>query len=200
MSEKSKESDHTVSPRPWKVLKSRRDDSYRVFSIRTDRAVSPRTDKAYDFYVLESVPWVNVIAVTPDEQVVLVRQYRHGVREVTLEIPGGLVENDDSPLAAAQKELREESGFEAERWIDLGSVHPNPAIQANRCHTYLALNAFRTGDLEQDDREDIAVELAPLTGIPDLIRDGRITHALVLAAFYRFFMEYSSRSRDGEAR
>ncbi len=189
----------TALPQPWKVENSRRDDSYRVFSIRTDRAVSPRTGRAHDFYVLESTPWVNVIALTPEDEVIFVRQYRHGIADITLEIPGGMVEGEDTPLAAARKELREESGYEAETWVELGSVHPNPAIQSNRCYTYLALGAVKVGDLQLDDQEDITVTLSPLGRVPDLIREGRITHALVLAAFYRYFMEFvPSREKRGK--
>ena len=178
------------APAVWDVVGTSRDDSYRVFCIRTDRAVSPRTGDEYDFFVLEATPWVNVIALTEDERVILVRQYRHGTREVTLEIPGGLVENNDSPLEAAHKELREETGFEASEWIDLGYVHPNPAIQSNVCHTFIARGARKVGELDLDDKEDIVVDIRRLDDIPHIIKNGEITHALVLAAFYRFFMEY----------
>ena len=177
-------------PENWKILSTRRDDGYRVFSIRTDRAVSPRTGAAHDFFVLESASWVNVIPVTPKGDVILVRQYRHGIRRVTLEIPGGLVDPGDTPETAAERELREETGYRASGIVALGSVHPNPAIQNNRCYTFLAEDVFPDGDPEPDDREDIDVVVRPLADIPRLIRDGEITHSLVLAAFYRFFMEY----------
>jgi len=177
--------------KPWKILKSHRDDSYRVFGIRTDRALSPRTGREHDFYILESTPWVNVIPITADKQIILVRQYRHGLRAVTLEIPGGLVDNGNTPLEAAKKELREETGYEARRWIDLGSVHPNPAIQSNRCYSFVAEDAYKVGSLDLDDKEDIEVVFRPLEQLPSLIADGVITHALILAAFYRFFMEHT---------
>jgi len=122
----------------------------------------------------------------------MVRQYRHGTRSVTLEIPGGLVENNDTPEEAAVKELREETGYQTSEMILLGSVQPNPAIQDNQCYTFLAKDVFLAGEQQQDDKEDIEVLLCPISEIPRLIREGEITHSLVLAAFYRFYMEYDS--------
>jgi len=179
-----------MPPKPWKVISSRRDKSYHVFNLRTDRALSPRTGMEHNFFILESSPWVNVIPLTPENEVVMINQYRHGIQQVTLEIPGGLVESGDTPEDAARRELREETGYEGEEMILLGSVHPNPAIQDNDCYTYLARNVFPAGCQEQDDKEDIKVVLYPLLEIPRLIREGSITHSLVIAAFYRFYMEY----------
>lgn len=179
-----------MAPKPWRVISSKQDKSYRVFSLRTDRAVSPRTGLEHNFFILESSSWVNIIPLTHQDQVVLVRQYRHGIRGVTLEIPGGLVEPSDTPESAAERELYEETGYRTPEMIFLGSVQPNPAIQNNRCYTFLARNAFLAGNQQQDEREDIEVLLHPITQIPRLIEEGEITHALVLAAFYRFFMEY----------
>ena len=176
-------------PEPWNIVDSKRDRSFRIFNLRTDRAVSPRTGQAHDFYILESRPWVNCIPLTPKNEVVLIRQYRHGTREVTLEIPGGLVEAEDDPESAALRELKEETGYEAECIRYLGPVHPNPAIQDNTCHSYLVLDAHNSGTQDLDEKEDIKVELQPIERIPELIRNNTITHALVICAFYRYFME-----------
>jgi ADP-ribose pyrophosphatase len=176
--------------KPWTIISSHVDKSYRVFNLRLDRARSPRTSETHDFYVLESPSWVNIIPLTPAKEVVLIRQYRFGIRDMTLEIPGGLMEQSDSPEEAARRELREETGYEEETLTPLGTVHPNPAIQNNLCYTYLAKNVFPVGQLIQDEREDIEVVLQPLSEIPRLIREGAISHALVIAAFYRFYMEY----------
>lgn len=176
--------------KPWRLLSSQRSESFKIFNLRTDRASSPRTNEAYDFYVLESADWVNVIPLTPRNEVVLIRQYRHGIRESTLEIPGGIVEESDSPETAARRELIEETGYKESEMQLLGSVHPNPAFLTNRCYTFVAKNVSCLKEQEQDEKEDIEVLVRPLEQIPALIRDGEITHALVLAAFYRFYMEY----------
>jgi ADP-ribose pyrophosphatase len=176
--------------KPWTIISSHVDKSYGLFNLRRDRARSPRTSKTHDFYVLESPSWVNIIPLTPTKEVVLIRQYRFGIRDMTMEIPGGLMEQSDSPEEAARRELREETGYREETMIPLGAVHPNPAIQNNLCYTFLATNVSPVGQLAQDDREDIEVVLQPLSEIPRLIREGAISHALVIAAFYRFYMEY----------
>lgn len=176
--------------KPWTIISSHVDQSYRVFTLRHDRARSPRTHQTHDFYVLESPAWVNIIPLTAENHVVLIRQYRLGIRDMALEIPGGLVEDSDSPEEAARRELWEETGYREETMIPLGFVHPNPAIQNNRCYTFLARKAQPTGHRHQDEREDIEVILKPISDIPRLIREGTISHALVIAAFYRFYMEY----------
>jgi 8-oxo-dGTP pyrophosphatase MutT (NUDIX family) len=179
-----------MPPKPWTIIDSTQDRSYRVFSLRTDRALSPRTGRSYDFFILDSNPWVNVIPLTPERQVVMIQQYRHGIRDITLEIPGGLIEPEDTPAGAALRELREETGYRSDEIIDLGCVHPNPAIQSNLCHTFLAKNVRSAGDQAMDEKEDIEVVLHPLEDIPRLIRQGSITHSLVIVAFYRLFLEY----------
>lgn len=182
--------------KPWIVKRSHRDTSYRIFHLRTDLSESPLTGRVHEFYILESCPWVNVIPVTENNEVILVRQYRHGTREMTLEIPGGLIDPGFTPLAAARKELMEETGYSASEWSELGWVHPNPAILDNRCYTFLAHDAVQTGSQRLDEAEDIEVVQFPVSEIPGLIRNGDITHSLVIAAFFRFFMEWRTSSLD----
>jgi 8-oxo-dGTP pyrophosphatase MutT (NUDIX family) len=123
--------------------------------------------------------------VTPDNQVVLIHQYRHGVDEITLEIPGGMVDpHDPSPLHAARREMQEETGYDSEDIVELGSIHPNPAIQNNRCHTFLARDVEKRFETNFDTTEETEVILVPAIELPTLVRQGKITHALVVTAFY----------------
>jgi 8-oxo-dGTP pyrophosphatase MutT (NUDIX family) len=169
----------------WERLASEIAYACRIFSIRRDRARFSRDEAEHDFHVLESVDWVNIIPVTPSGEVVLVRQFRHGIRECTLEIPGGMVDPEDpSPLAAARREMIEESGYDSERVEVLGSIHPNPAIQNNHCHSFVAYDVERRYVPAFDSTEETEVVLVPLARIPDLIRAGDITHALVVVAFH----------------
>ena len=176
--------------KPWKILSSKRNELVKFFNMRTDRAISPRTRIPHDFYVFESADWINVIPLTPEEDVILIRQYRHGIRDFTLEIPGGIMEREDSPEGAAARELYEETGYRAKEMILLGSVHANPAVFNNVCHTFLAKDVYTAGKQELDDKEDIEVVIKPLEEIPRLIKEGKMTHSLILAALYRFYLEY----------
>ncbi len=169
----------------WQRLASETLYTCRVFSLRKDANRSPRDGRTHDFYVLDSPDWVNIIPITPEGQVVMIHQYRHGVDQITLEIPGGMVDpHDPSPLHAARREMQEETGFDSEDIISLGAIHPNPAIQGNRCHTFLAQNAVKRFDPHFDTTEEAEVTLVPLNNIPALVQQGAISHALVVVAFY----------------
>jgi len=174
--------------KPWPCVRSQTNQSYRVFSIRTDTVLSPKTGAEHDFYVIESSDWVNIIPLTADQKVVMVRQYRHGSKQVTLEIPGGLVDPGDTPEKAAFRELLEETGYQAEEWVKIGSVSPNPAIFNNRCYTFVARNLKKVSDPKPDQTEDLEVVLIPIPDIPKLIREGAIDHAIVVAAFHWYFL------------
>jgi 8-oxo-dGTP pyrophosphatase MutT (NUDIX family) len=169
----------------WEKLGSEYLGDFRIFRIRADRSRSPRTGQEHSFFVLESPDWVNVIPLTPEGNVIMIYQYRHGTEDVTLEVPGGMVDAaDGDPSVSAARELREETGYAGEAIVHLGSVAPNPAFLDNRCHSYLALDVRRVADVQLDGAEDIAFVEVPLRDIPDLIRDGKITHSLTVAAFY----------------
>ncbi|MDG2305937.1 MAG: NUDIX hydrolase [Candidatus Binatia bacterium] len=170
---------------PWVRLGLSKVYRTRVFDVLRQRSRSPRTGREHDFFVLEACDWVNVIPLTNDDEVVLIRQYRHGIEDFTLEIPGGMIDpTDASPQVAAGREMLEETGFGSDDIIPLGSIHPNPAIQANHCHTFLARGAEKRATPSFDGTEETEVVLEPLTRIPELIRTGLISHALVVVAFH----------------
>lgn len=174
--------------RPWPLVESALMADARVFQLHRERATSPRTGQDCDFYVLRTPNWVNVVPVTPEGELVLVRQYRQGVHAVTLEIPGGTMDpGDPSPEAAARRELLEETGYAAEVLRPIGWVHPNPAIQDTVCHSFLAQGAHPVAAQSPDGSEDLDVVLVPLDAIPDLVARGEITHSLVLCAFAMAF-------------
>jgi ADP-ribose pyrophosphatase len=130
---------------------------------------------------------VNVIAVTPNEQLVMVEQYRHGSDTVELEIPGGMMDpGEQSPVVTGVRELREETGYEGREALVIGEIFPNPAIMANTCYTVLVENCELKHPTVLDQSEDIAVQLIPIAEIPDLVRAKRIRHALVVVALYHY--------------
>lgn len=176
--------------RPWKVTHSEPLFDGRVFKVRKDVTINPRTGQSHDMFVLDQPNWVNVIPLTPDEHVVMVEQWRHGSRTIELETPGGLMDGDESPETAARRELLEETGYEPGKIVHLGTVKPNPAIQSNVQHYLLATGCHKVGDLNLDHAEDIHVRLVPLAEIPALIRAGKITHGIVIGAFYWLDMHY----------
>ncbi len=172
---------------PWPTLHSKKLGDFRIFSLRSDCRVSPRTGAKHDFFVIDSVPWVNVVALTPDRQVVLVEQFRHGSETVELEIPGGVMDPADlSPVATGCRELREETGFCGDSAQLVGQVFANPAIMSNKCHTVLVENCQLAGPVQFDSAEDVSTQLVPLSEIPELVASGKIQHSLVVAALYQF--------------
>jgi 8-oxo-dGTP pyrophosphatase MutT (NUDIX family) len=159
----------------WRLGARHPGGDYHIFKTAFVDGVHPRTGQTKRFSVLEAVDWVNVIALTPDDRVVLIRQFRVGTNTVCIEIPGGMVD--------PARELEEETGYRAKTWRRLGKVAPNPAIQNNYLHSFLALDATPSGTQRLDSNEVVSVETATLSEIRTMIRDGRIDHALVIGAF-----------------
>lgn len=174
-------------PQPWSKIGSTPLGDFKIFRLRSDRLLSPRTGREHDFYVIDSVNWVNVVALTPERQLVMIEQYRHGSGTVELEIPGGMIDpRDASPLAAGIRELREETGYAGEHARIIGEVFPNPAIMSNTCFTLMVDNCRCLHPVEFDHGEDLATRLVPISEVPRLVAAGKIKHSLVIAALYHF--------------
>jgi 8-oxo-dGTP pyrophosphatase MutT (NUDIX family) len=172
---------------PWKKISSRSVGDFRVFTIRSDQKVSPRTGQPHDFFVIDSVNWVNVIAMTPDEQLVMVEQYRHGTNSIELEIPGGIMDpGETSPVAAGLRELREETGYAGKPAQIIGEIRPNPAIMSNICYTLLVEQCSLEHPVQFDHSEDLITRLVPRADVSGMVANGRIRHALVVVALYHF--------------
>jgi 8-oxo-dGTP pyrophosphatase MutT (NUDIX family) len=173
--------------KPWKKVSSKPAGDFRIFTVRSDLKISPRTGKQHDFYVIDAVNWVNVIAVTPEQQLVMVEQYRHGSNTVELEIPGGLMDaGETSPITAGVRELREETGYEGGQARVIGQVWANPAIMSNICFTAMVENCRYVHQVEWDHGEDLITRLVPVSEIPHLVASGTIQHPLVVVALYHF--------------
>lgn len=173
--------------KPWEKISSRPAGDFRIFTIRSDTKVSPRTREEHDFFVIDCVNWVNVIAVTAQRELVMVEQYRHGSNTVELEIPGGMMDpGDASPEATACRELREETGYEGEHPQRVGQIFPNPAIMSNVCYTVFLENCRCIHPVSFDQGEDLVTRLVPVQEVPRLVASGRIRHSLVVVALYHF--------------
>ncbi len=168
----------------WKVKETKLMADCRVFKVREDISVSEDTGKTHSFYVMENPDWVNIIPITKTNEVVLIEQFRHGIGEITLEIPGGLVDDGEDAKTAATRELTEETGYTTNETIYLGKSRPNPAIQDNWVYHYLALNCEKTHETEFDSTESVRTKLVNLSYINQAIKNGEITHSLVIAAFH----------------
>jgi 8-oxo-dGTP pyrophosphatase MutT (NUDIX family) len=169
--------------RSWKYLSSSEVADFRVVKIRRDRYLFHPAQRECDFVVCDSADWTMVIPITSDGRVVLIRQYRHGVREVVLEIPGGLLDDGESPEQAAVRELREETGYESESIRVLSRLLPNPSINNATMHVAVAEGCRPIARQNLDPLEQIEVVLRPLAEIPAMIASGELCHAQVIAAF-----------------
>lgn len=163
----------------WKKHQSIAHGNYRIFSVREDFYSHPDKEGERSFYVIEASDWVNVIAVTEDDEIVVIRQHRPGIGAVRLEIPGGIIEPGEEPILAAARELAEETGFRGDAPELICAVEPNPATHNNHCFSYLVRNAKRDIARDLDHDEVIDVELLPFAELEGLINAGEISHALL---------------------
>lgn len=173
-------------PSRWETLSHASVAKTRIFEVRSTRFRHPVRGTERDFVVIDAPDWVNVVALTPDHRIVLVRQFRYGIDAFSLEIPGGVMDAGEEPLIAGVRELREETGYTGAPARVLGSVHPNPAMQSNRCHFVFVEQAVPTTPLAWDEDEEMEVIAMPADEVFALARTGGITHGLVLNALLLF--------------
>ncbi len=183
--------------KPWELVNSVPIGNFRIFTMRNDRKKSPRTGVEHDFYVIEAANWVNVVAITTEGKFVMIEQFRHGSNTNELEVPGGMMdEGEGDPIAAGIRELREETGYVGSNAQMIGQIYPNPAIMNNICYTVLIEGCEQKHPVELDAGEDIVTRLVDESEIPDLIRDGKIGHALVVVALQHYQLKKSKSPQD----
>lgn len=175
--------------RKWKVLKSEYLIKRPWLTARKDFIELPDGRQNDEYYVLEYPDWVNVIAITDDGSFVMERQYRHGLGNTCYELPCGVIEEGETPLEAAKRELQEETGFGGGEWSKLMYLSPNPGSQNNLSHTYVAIGVKKIYEQKFDATEDIAVHLLKVEQMKDLLQNGQIIQALMAAPLWRYFSE-----------
>ncbi len=175
----------------WDIEQDEIVDNFAIFQTRRSTRVNPRTGSRFTFFLMRGLNWVNVIPITTKGEVVLVKQYRHGAEEITIEIPGGCVEKeeDHNPGISALRELEEETGYTTKEISPLGSIYANPAMQSMRVFTYLAKNCELSCSQSLDAGEEIEIFTKPLVDVYSMIRSGEIKHALVVAAFAHLLLK-----------
>jgi len=174
----------------WEVIKDKKVYETPIFSLHEKKVLPDAGENAANFYVLDAPEWINVIALTDEKEIVLVEQYRHGVDESTLEIPGGMVDAGETPIEAAGRELLEETGYESDAWEALGKASSNPAILTNFTHLFLASGCRKTGPQQTDGHEDINVHTMPLSEFLSLVENDVVHHAIVLAGVAKYLLKY----------
>jgi len=176
-------------PSPWDLQIDELHSDCRIFEVRKQRLKRRSDGVEGDFFVLNTNDWVNVLAITPQNELILVRQFRYGTHDYSLEPPGGVVEKGEDPLIAGIRELQEETGYVGENPELLGVVRPNAAILSNRCHIMLVRNAKKTAELNFDQHEELITELYPLNELKDLVKKGEISHSIGLNAILMLLLE-----------
>lgn len=174
------------APHHWQRGKERKLAETKILDLLSVEFSHPKRGSKRDFIVVDAPDWVNVVALTADKKIVLVSQFRYGTNQLSLEIPGGVIEKDEDPVVAGVRELKEETGYVGSNARLIASVHPNPAIQNNRCHLVLVENAILQGSVEWDEDEEMSCEALPVEEVLTLAREGKITHSLVLCGLFHF--------------
>lgn len=172
----------------WKISAHEEVSSNKIFTVEKAKIQNPRNGIEKDFFRLELPPWVNILALTPEKEVLLVRQFRFGTEQMEWEVPGGVVEQGESPLNAGIRELKEETGFVGDVAKLLGTLLPNPAIQTNSLSMILVENAVEVTAQQLDQMEDIELRLVSIDEMVAMIKERKIQHSFTCNVLFHYFL------------
>lgn len=172
----------------WKLLKDKKLFETPIFSLHQLELKPDNIQSIHPFYVLQAPEWINIIPLTDKNEIILVEQYRAGIDKPTLELPGGMVDAGESPFESAKRELAEETGYRSDQWEKLGKTSSNPAILNNFTHLFVARQCTFTDIADPDSTEDIATHVIPMQTFFELINEGTVHHAIVLAAVAHYLL------------
>jgi len=173
--------------RHWQTLKSEKGPDLIILKARFDTVQNPRNGKQMKAVILESDDAVNVVAITSEQKILMVKQYRFGIGKVTVEVPGGFIDKGETDLVAAQRELSEETGYTTSNWKPLGRIESNPVFVNSYVHHWLAEGVEKTAIIKLDEGEDIEIVALSLTEIKTLVQNGTIAHPHTISALTRVF-------------
>ncbi len=177
-------------PTDWQLVRSETGPHIKLFQVRYDWMRNPRNGAEERMVILEGRDSANVIAITPEREVVLVRQYRFGIQDYTLELPGGLMETGESLQAAAMRELVEETGFTGTDWTYLGKVPSNPVFMNSYIHHWVLQDAHLTETPRLDDGEAVELVFMPAAQLRQALLDGQFQHPHTITALWTFLHKF----------
>lgn len=176
-------------PSKWNIIEDELHAECRIFDVHKRKMVRDSDKKKGDFYVIDTNDWVNVLAVTAEQNIILVRQFRYGTQKYSLEPPGGVIEQGEDPVLAGQRELLEETGYSGEDAKIIGTVFPNAAIMSNRCYFLLLKDVKKTNDVSFDPHEELETVKVPVKQLQELVKSGEISHSIGVNAVYHLLVE-----------
>ena len=172
----------------WDLKENHLHSDCRIFEVYKQRLRRRSDGVEGEFFVLDTNSWVNVLAITPKQELVLVRQFRYGTKEFSLEPPGGVIEKDEDPIEAGLRELKEETGYDGENATLIGTARPNAAILSNQCYFVVVENVMKTAELAFDQHEELLTELHPIKNLKRMVKEEQITHSIGLNAIFRLLL------------
>jgi ADP-ribose pyrophosphatase len=173
----------------WKLLESHYMYRDRWLHVRADKCELPDGRIMEPYYVIEVPDWTNMVIITKDERIVLVKQYRHALGTITLELPGGILENGELPKASAIREMQEETGYVSDEVTFLMKISPNPALNNNAAYFFMAKNAENLTNTNFDPFEDITIETFSKDELKQLLLEGKLQHGVQLGAIYQAMIQ-----------